>query len=150
LARNNYRVKLGNVNAESLSKFEKFDIWQHWVLSKNGDKYLLTVDKEELVNTLLSQSIQQVNTVVGIQNLGSQGMGYIDNLYIFNEAYPYDAVRDFIESNTPLTPNYQLSVSSPKTYQLFQRDENNQADILISGTLRGATEVVTLEMSYKN
>jgi hypothetical protein len=58
----------------------------------------MTVDGMELINTTIATPIMNtVNTVIGL-NETPTNIGYIDNLFIFNEVYDYAVVREYIES----------------------------------------------------
>jgi hypothetical protein len=88
-----------------------------------------------------------VNTLIGGTFNGTTG--YIDNLYIFDEAYSYAVTREYIE-NVP-EQSVHLSLTSPTNYQLYQRDNTNKAIMVISGAVNGLTDnnPVHIEMSYK-
>ena len=57
------------------------------------------------------------------------------------------ACGDDDDATAPLVAVDRISITSPKTYQTYQRDENGQADISMSGTYTGTPTAIEAQFN---
>lgn len=145
LVSDKYALRVGSTNALSSDVVTERDGWKHWVVSKQGTNYIVTVDGVTKINTTIATAISALNTVVGI-NGALADHSYIDNLYIFNEAYGYDTTRTYINSIPEVA---EISLTSPSNNKLYQRNDIGVSDVTVSGSVSGVSSPVDIEMSYK-
>lgn len=144
---NKTTIKLGANQYQASNLFSNWDLWQRWVISKKDNNYILTIDGVEKINTLISGTLMNTNTMVGIVDT-DLSPGYIDNLFIFDSNYCFEDVNNFMNSN--ISQIESINITKPSNYRIYQRNDSNYATINLVGSISNNSELEDIELKIND